>query len=90
MNNTPDVSEPLRSSALVRPHLDGDDLTNRLMCYRCRYSFPKPPVCYRSDKVTCPNCHEVDDYDQHKCAPTDPLRQPLGWPYDDPTVPYDC
>lgn len=75
----------------VHPYVDGENLKGRLMCYRCRHSFPAPDnVISRFWDVTCPQCGRVDMYQHHKCDASDPLRHPLGWPYDDPTVPYDC
>lgn len=75
---------------IVKLYTDKEDLTGRLMCYRCRHSFPAPKVNHRGEEVECPNCKSKDRYDQHKCDPNDPFSHSLGWPYDDPTIPYDC
>lgn len=74
----------------IQPYKEGEDLTGRLMCYRCKYSFPAPKVIGMAEMVTCPNCKVVDPYYQHKCHKSDPNRHSAGWPYDDPRVPYDC
>lgn len=74
----------------VREYKEGDDLTNRLMCYRCRHSFPAPRNILKATPVKCLNCGSVDARHEHKCAPNDPLRHTAGWPYDDPTVKCDC
>lgn len=74
----------------VKPYVDGENLMGRLMCYRCHYSFPAPKVKHGYVDVKCPNCNSEDEYQHHKCHYLDPNRNPLGWPYDDPTIPYDC
>lgn len=75
---------------LIHPYIKGENLYGRLMCYRCRHSFPAPEVCGMASPVECPNCGAVDDYYQHKCHESDPNRHSAGWPYDDPTVECDC
>jgi hypothetical protein len=82
----PDIDQP----NLVRPYVEGEDLKGRMMCYRCYYSFPAPIDKLMAQDVKCPNCKTVDAYYQHKCHESDPNRHSAGWPYDDPTVPYDC
>ncbi len=85
--NVPAVDLP----RLVRPYVDGEDLSGRLMCYHCRHSFPAPlKATHRYDEVQCLNCGEEEMREHYRCADNDPLRHPLGWPYDDPTFPYDC
>lgn len=74
----------------VRRYSDGECLRGRLMCYRCRHSFPAPPNALFASPVECPNCKAVDPRFEHKCSPDDPLRHSAGWPYDDPTVKCDC
>jgi hypothetical protein len=67
------------------------DLKGKLMCYYCRHVFPIPEnAVTRFTDVTCPKCSFVDMRQHFKADESDPLRHPLGWPYDDPTVPYDC
>lgn len=65
-------------------------LPGQLMCYRCRTVLTAPPDAKSYTRVTCTGCGAEDAYEQHRCHPDDPLRNKLGWPYDDPTVPYDC
>jgi predicted RNA-binding Zn-ribbon protein involved in translation (DUF1610 family) len=75
----------------IRPYVSGEDLRRRIMCYHCWHSFPTPPEATRIyDDVKCPNCGQEEMRQHHKCHESDPLRHPLGWPYDDPTIPYDC
>ena len=75
----------------IRPYVDGGNLAGRIMCYHCWHSFLSPPkATHRYNSVECLNCGEVEMREQYKCAENDPLRHSLGWPYDDPTVPYDC
>lgn len=82
---------PGTEAADVRPHDDTISLIGRLMCYHCRHSFRVPAhATKRYTRVKCPHCGEVEPRDQYKAHFTDPLRHPLGWPYDDPTVAYDC
>jgi len=86
-----DKDAPRRSiERLVRLYVEGEDLTGRLMCYRCRHSFPAPKGVLMAQDVKCPNCKAVDAYYQHKCHESDPNRHSAGWPYDDPTVDCDC
>lgn len=76
----------------VRPYKEGESLAGGLMCYHCRYVFPIPENARTTSyvQVTCPHCNSTEHRDQFKAAKTDPYRHPLGWPYDDPTVGYDC
>lgn len=74
----------------AKAYEDGDDLSGRLMCYRCRHSFPAPRHALYATPVTCLGCGAVDARYEHKCAEDDPLRHTSGWPYDDPTVDCDC
>jgi ribosomal protein S27E len=81
----------LPSELNVRPYQDGESMVGRLMCYWCRHSFDIPYAASRSSsEVTCPHCGATENRDQYMCDERDPLRHPLGWPYDDPTVDYDC
>lgn len=74
-----------------RPYVDGEDMTGRVMCYNCRHTFPAPQHAKtRHDDVRCEHCGIVSERQHFKSADDDPLRHPLGWPYDDPTIPYDC
>jgi hypothetical protein len=81
----------MTKNSKIRRYVDGENLVGRLVCYHCWFSFPIPT---KTDKnsllVECPNCKSRERRDQYKCDEKDPLRHPLGWPYDDPTVPYDC
>ena len=75
----------------MRPHVDGEDLTGRLMCYHCRHSFLIPKnATSRWTRVKCRNCGKVEDREHFRTHEDDPLKNSLGWPYDDPTVDYDC
>lgn len=61
------------------------------MCYHCHYNFTAPvEAASLYDFVVCPHCGETEQRQHYKCDDEDPLRHPLGWPYDDPTIPYDC
>jgi hypothetical protein len=73
--------------------MDGnaDKLDGKLMCYYCRHEFPIPETAnWYHAQVVCPNCSRSNTRDHFRASPNDPLRNRLGWPYDDPTVPYDC
>ncbi len=61
-------------------------------CYHChrRHTPFSPPLEHpRNQEITCPHCGKTERRDQYRCHPDDPGRNPLGWPYDDPTVDYD-
>lgn len=67
-----------------------------LGCYRCGEVFlPKlqadlPEAWIRFRDVKCPGCGRSEPYQEHLAHPSDPNKNPLGWPYDDPTIAYDC
>lgn len=66
-------------------------------CFGCRNIFAAPvaegwhankfPTLQR---IKCPHCGTDRARENYRCHPMDPGKHPLGWPYDDWTIPYDC
>lgn len=68
------------------------NLLGKLQCFHCGYIFDIPncknPNFY--DRIKCKGCGEVEHRQNYKCHSSYEFKHPLGWPYDDPTIDYDC
>lgn len=67
-------------------------------CFYCGCKFDEPKTDWTKktgcighyEPIICPNCKKTEHRHNYKCDPLDPLKHRLGWPYDDPRIPYDC
>ena len=74
---------------LVR-HLPVPPKRFRLGCYHCAHEFDVPAGLEgRFARIRCPACRKQEQHQHYRCHDQDPGKHPLGWPYSDPTVPYD-
>ena len=69
-----------------------NNLLGKFQCFHCKHIFKIPahkkPSLY--DDIECPNCSLVEFRQHYKCHEDYEFKHPLGWPYDDPTIDYDC
>jgi hypothetical protein len=68
------------------------NLLGKLQCFHCECIFDIP--MYKSpssfDYIECPQCKISERRQNYRCHENYEFKHPLGWPYNDPTIPYDC